>query len=432
MSNVMSSTRSKATGSSTKLQNNKANLTENDQKVQSSYLISGIISEIRPGGNAVIESSHGISRAMIDPDTAKEGDNVKVRISYEEDGTQKATIVENISNSQRIGSVASDSTSFMQYVSRLFSPSKAASNLPSYPASFSYLAPNMNQLKYGHIKVGKSINVQISNNQKLQKNNLTLIGTIISNENGVLLVNSDIGILNIYAKSSTKAGQKLMIILIDKQDPSLTQDLKNTISSFMNYIGDNISLLKQMVLYNKQINLGNSYSKLLKLSTMPHDNATLAKIFRQTSEVPASQVANWINKEIVEPFESSSKHHKFKILNDQIIKIENLLTEMGLATPQNVKEMIIKIPGSEERARIFVQSQENIINFKVEVNHPTFGNMVLEGNAMMEQKNVKHLSMVLHHASELPAQLSEGLTALFVDHISVSNIEGDVRFNKVA
>lgn len=427
MSNILTSSKSRATTNSNII-HNRGNLTDNDNNVQNSYLISGIISEIRPGGDALIETSHGITRAHINDENVQEQDQVKVRITYNDKGEKESEIFSNESLNAR--SQKLENKSFLNYVGNLFNPSKS-SKLPSYPASFSYLAPNINQLKYGHIQIAKSLNVQILDSQNHSKENITIFGTVISNENGILLINSDIGILNIFTQTSVKAGKKIVIALVDKQDPSLKDDLKNTITSFMNYIKDNINLLRQIVFYHKQIHDPKSYKKLVNLATTSHDNVTLAKIFHQTSEIPASEVSNWINKEIVEPFEETSKNHKIKVLTSQFHKISELLNKMGIIHEEEKKEFYINIPNREEKAKITVMSKDNIIDFNLEIEHDNFDKILIEGKLLMAQKNIKHFTVTIHKSKNLPEDLEKAIRSEFMEHITDIGIEGEINFSKI-
>lgn len=427
MSSITSS-RSRATTATTN-SNNISNLSDWSNKVQNSSLLTGTIDEVRPGGNVIVTTKRGQIRADCNIQLS-EGDEVQMRIITSAGKIIKATIVTSLeSEALSSGSRTLAKPSFVNYIKNIFSPRGGGVGENALEASFSYISPNLKVLEYGHIKPGDKIQVAILSHENLEGKSHIINGSIILNENSVLLVNTEIGIMNIYAKSSLEAGSKILINILQVPDKSQSDTIKKLVGDLMGNIAENIELLKRMLQVNNSISSRTGYQNLMKLFRASHDNATLARIFHQTDEVPASEVSDWIEEDIVKPFNTVSKNHRLVFLLDNIEEIRRILAESHIIPSGRANEIHISIPSSDETCIVNVKKDKQLVHFSLDFTHSIFGAMTLSGIVEMNETNhIATFKMLVKHDKELPNMLQSNLKSIFEDHIVTSNIKGKLSF----
>lgn len=429
MSSISGSSKSKLTSASSAA-SNMSNVADSGQKVQKSSLISGIISDIRPGGDVIIETEKGSFRAICNHSTA-EGDKAQVRIVTTEDGTTKAEIF-SVANST--SSKNPTKPTIMNYIKSIFNGNRSEIFQNVLSASFSYIAPNLKVLDYGHIKPSDNIKVEIIDPKNAEGKANLINGSIISNEHNSIMVNTDIGIMNISAKSNLEPGQKVLIHMLQMPGTEKAEAIKALITNLMSDVGQNLELLKKIIEAQNSIASRTGYKKLLKLYLSPHDSALLAKIFHQSGEVPAGEVSNWIDKDIVEPFKNAARNYRLGFLSNQMSEIRTKLEEAYIMPAQEWREVNIPIPDTSHYASLKVKRSDKIIQFKLDVTHPEFGEIYLHGMVELNITNnsISNFQISVKHAKELPDMLVSNLKSIFDDHLATSNIKGGLQFSSVA
>jgi hypothetical protein len=198
----------------------------------------------------------------------------------------------------------------------------------------------------------------------------------------------------------------------------------------MGNISLNISNLKQILAETKNVHNADRYKNLLQLVTTQHDGATLAKLFHQTRNIPASDIERWIEEEVVEPFEASSKGNKLSLLSQSIVDIGSSLEQMNILQPGPWRSIPIPIYGTDQHANLQVKTDSNILNFQIELNHPELGKLILEGVIELRGKNrqISNMSMNLRHTNKFPKKLVDSIASIFAEYKINSSIEGGIAF----
>lgn len=430
MSSISGSTKSRITSASS-ASGNISNVADSASKVQKSSLLSGIIQDVRPGGDVIIETDKGTFRAICNF-SASEGDSAKVRIIITEDGSQKAEIF-SVVNSKTPSAEDTTKPTFMNYIKGIFTGNRTGIFQNTLPASFSYIAPNLKVLDYGHLKPGDMFRVAILDPETAEGKTHIVNGSIISNENNSLMVNTEIGIMNIAAKSDIEAGQKILIQMLQMPGKQKVEEIRNLVVKLMSNIGQNIELLKKIIEARKSIASRTGYKKLLKLYLSPHDSAILAKIFHQSGEVPAGEVSRWIEKDIVEPFNDAAKNYRLGFLSGQMSEIRKKLEEAYIMPQNEWREVNIPIPDTPHYGLLKVKRSEKFVQFKLDVTHPQFGEINLQGMLELNLTNnsIAKFQMAVQHSKKLPEMLISNLKSIFNDHLATSNIKGSLQFSDI-
>jgi hypothetical protein len=319
----------------------------------------------------------------------------------------------------------------MKYISELISGNnEQVDDSEVIYAKFSYISPNRNLLKYGHITPGALVKVQILSPKDISTRIGLLSGTIISNDNGVLSINAPLGIINLQTNSNYQPAQKILFKLIDIPGQDQLKSVANSIVKLMGNISLNISNLKQILAETKNVHNADRYKNLLQLVTTQHDGATLAKLFHQTRNIPASDIERWIEEEVVEPFEASSKGNKLSLLSQSIVDIGSSLEQMNILQPGPWRSIPIPIYGTDQHANLQVKTDSNILNFQIELNHPELGKLILEGVIELRGKNrqISNMSMNLRHTNKFPKKLVDSIASIFAEYKINSSIEGGIAF----
>ncbi len=394
---------------------------------QNTYLVEAIVSEVRPGGDVILDTPHGFMRTTSDL-ILEAKDKVIVRITEIQNGEQKASIV---GKSDGMSKTQSTTTTVIKYANNPESSVDKARPIagPSVGV-FVYLAPNRNILKYGHITPGDKVMVQILSQSENTHGADIVHGEVISNDRGLVTVNSSIGIVNLHMQSDVKAGVKILFHIIDSPNKEQLDRVGNFVSGIMQEVASNMPLLKQILRGIKNIGTPGGYTELLQLVASQHDTATLAKLFHQTGNVPASDVERWIDEEIVEPFEASNKGSKLVTLSQKLGEISSNLEQLKIVQEGAWYILPMLIPGSKEETQLRVKRERsNTIKFTINIY-----DMVLEGiiELSLVDKSVATLSMKLRGAEkQIPQELADIIAASFADHKISTGLEGAVEFETI-
>lgn len=430
MSSISGSAKSKATSASN-TPNNVSNVADLDSNVQKSSLITGIISEVRPGGDIILETKKGRIRANC-KFQVEEGDRAQVRITAGKNSEVKSEVFVVFKDGSNQASEI-NKPSFMNFLKNIISGEARHEFNNALTASFSYISPNLKVLEFGHIRPGDRLKIQILDAEEAEGKSHIITGSVISNEGRSIMANTEIGIINIDAKSNLEAGQKIIIHLIQAPGSEKTEDIKKLIASLMSNVTQNMDLLKKILIARNSITSRSGYKNLLKLYLSPHDGAILAKIFHQSGEIPASEVAKWIEREIVKPFEDAAQNYRLGFLGSQMTEVRNLL-EAAYILPQNEwKEVNIPIPDTTHKAILKVKKSDKLVNFTLNITHPIFGDITLDGILELNLTNnsIANFRMNIIHSKELPEMLISNLKSIFTDHIATSNISGNIEFKNL-
>jgi hypothetical protein len=432
MTNLVSSSKQKTSALNSVRGSSNSNVADLNSKVQNSSLLSATVSETRPGGDVILATANGFIRSSSKFDLSV-GDKVSVRISYIDNGEIKAQVVETDKVDMKSDQAKTTSSILMKYISELISGNKdLGDESEAIYAKFSYISPNRNLLKYGHIAPGDLVKVQILTPKDITTQRGLLSGTIISNDGGVLSINSPLGIINLQTNSDYQPAQKILFKLINIPEQEQLKSVANSIIKFISNISLNISNLKQILVESKNLDNTDRYKNLLQLVTMHHDGATLAKLFHQTRNIPASDIERWIEEEIVEPFEASSKGNKLTLLSQSMEDIGLSLEQMNIIQPGPWRSIPIPIYGTDQYAKLQVKIENNILNFQIEINHPELGKMILGGMIELRGKNrqISNMAFNIKHTNKFPQQLMDSITSIFAEHKILANIEGGIEFMK--
>jgi len=434
MSNFVSDSKSKTPVVNSFRGSNNFNVTDSNSKGQNTYLVNALVSEVRPGGDVILATNHGLIRAGSKYDV-QVGDKVTVRVTNSDEGETKASITSVAGYNQENSEIQTTASSIlMKYLAGLISGNKAQDDPGNViSAKFSYMAPNRNFLKYGHINPGDSIRVQIIPMNSAKHEADIIAGAVISNDHGILSINSSLGILNLEAQSNFLPSQKILLRIMDIPQPEQITKVGGSISHLMQYITNNIDILKQVLLENSNIWESESYNKLMQLVTTQHDGATLAKIFRQNRNIPASDIERWIEEEIVEPFEASSKGNKLTVLSRNMADIAAMLEQMNVLPKEIWHSLPIPIAGTNHNAYIKVKKEENLLHFSVDIDHPEFGKVILQGvvEIRLQNNHVSRMSCSIKHTDRLPQGLIDSIASIFAEHQNVVGMDGALDFMKL-
>jgi len=404
-----------------------------ENKVQNSSLLRGIVSETRPGGDVIIDTPKGQIRAQSDA-SIEEGSEVSVKITMLQNGEKRAIIVADQPSNSPYADPHNIKPSVVNYIKNIFFGENFASIKQNIlTGRFSYMSPNVRILDFGHISPQTPIKLEIVTPESAHGRQSIINGSIISNDSGKILVNTEIGILNIEAKSTIEPGQKLLICILGAPQEEQTTQIKGVVDSLLANITQNLALLKKIIEANKNIASKTGYKTLLKLFLSPHDTAILAKIFRQTGEVPASEVSQWIENDIVKPFKSAAKNYRLGLLTHQMEEARTLLEEAKLLPIAAWHEMPFIIPGTKEETTLKVKRDHENVQFKLETVHPDFGQILLSGmlSLNMTHNSISNFDMKVKYSQEFPEMLISNLQSIFNDHIATSNIRGHIEFGSI-
>jgi hypothetical protein len=430
MTNLVSGSKQKTSSLNSVRGSSNSNLADLNSKVQNSSLVAATVSETRPGGDVILATANGLLRSSSKFNLSV-GDKVSARISYMDNGETKTQVVELEKSDINSSEAKTRSSILMKYISELISGNnEQVDDSEVIYAKFSYISPNRNLLKYGHITPGALVKVQILSPKDISTRIGLLSGTIISNDNGVLSINAPLGIINLQTNSNYQPAQKILFKLIDIPGQDQLKSVANSIVKLMGNISLNISNLKQILAETKNVHNADRYKNLLQLVTTQHDGATLAKLFHQTRNIPASDIERWIEEEVVEPFEASSKGNKLSLLSQSIVDIGSSLEQMNILQPGPWRSIPIPIYGTDQHANLQVKTDSNILNFQIELNHPELGKLILEGVIELRGKNrqISNMSMNLRHTNKFPKKLVDSIASIFAEYKINSSIEGGIEF----
>ena len=179
---------------------------------------------------------------------------------------------------------------------------------------------------------------------------------------------------------------------------------KTSIQKIISDIEGNTEHLKTLLDAKLHIEDNNSYTRFLQLiSSSGTHNITLARLFHNSSHVLPNDVERWIDQDIIEPFEASSKSSIFGMLNDDISKISKQFVDLKIIPDHNVWQIIeIPIPNTNENAKMRLRREkENFIEFIIDLTHDAFGRMLMHGTvALAQNKGEFHnLNIIFKHSS---------------------------------
>lgn len=431
MSSISGGTKTRSTSASS-ISGSMTNLADLESNVQKSSLISGIISEVRPGGDVIIETDKGSIRANCDIEIS-EGDKAQVRITYSKDGEAKAEIYSSTSESELNKFADAKRPSFMGYLKNIISGHSENISKNYLSASFSYISPNLKVLDYGHLKPGDKIKIEIIEAEIADERNHVINGSVISNGGKSVMVNTEIGILNISAKSSLEPGQRILISLHQMPGPEKSEEIRRIITELLSNLSQNMELLKKILESRDSMSSRTGYKKLLKLYLSPHDSAILAKIFHQSSEVPAGEVSQWIEQDIVEPFKNAAKNYRLGFLSKQMEDLRNKLEDAYIIPKEEWKDILIYLPDNLNKGNLKIKKSDKFIQFKLDINHPEYNEIHLNGTIELSITNnsISNFRLSVQHKESLPEMLVSNLKSIFDDHLATSNIKGEIEFHNL-
>ena len=439
MDNIVRSSKSDPVPLSSKGFGNIGNVSVLGTKAQSSSLVEATVSEIRPGGDVILATPQGLVRTSTALVLLPE-DRVMVRITQTADTEETtATILNKIE--QFHNKIDPDGISlFKKYITSFIFGTSSQENLDqsvvSTPitATISYLVPNRNIIKYGGVKPGDKLSIQILSPDTDLHGIDILSGEVVSNDGKILTLNTSIGILNISAKSNFSEGDKVLFNVLSAQNTRQNIELQYSIQKFLTLVSGNITLLKSIFMAIKNIGNSSDQQRLVSLISSQHDTATLAKLFYQARIVPEKDVERWINEEIVEPFEASNKGNKLSFLSYEMAKIGTQLEQLKIL-PETVWYSIpITIPDTTDQVYAKVKKERNgVFHFTIEIDHKELGKILLQGiiETRNQDRHLIGLNLNVKYSEDFPKTLSDAITSSFTEQTNYSGIEGSISFEKI-
>ena len=429
---VIRSSKSSSTGIN--LLHHNINVADSQSKVQTSYLLEATISEKRPGGDVIFTTPQGLVRANTTI-PLEEGDKAMIRLTKDADGDIKVHVISKSDTPSIINKIDKFRIELLnKYIlQNVNDDSQRSHNTGVFTARVSYVTTNRSTLKYGNIQPGDEITIQMLS-PKAQANGINVIvGEVLGNSHNSIILNSNIGMLNINAKSNLNMGDKVLFQIVGIPDDFDQAMIKASIQKLINDISENSPYLN--ILLDERLNIENNdhYTRFLQLiSSSGTHNITLARLFHNARNVPPNDVERWIDQDIVGAFEASAKSSVFAMLADDISKISKHFIDLKLIPEHNVWQIIeMPIPGSKEQTNMRVRKEkENLIEFIIDINHESFGRILMQGTLAPQNENTNfyNLNITLKHTGSLPAELQDMISSSFAAHKSLSTMDGNISF----
>jgi len=428
---VIRSTRTESTGVS--LLHNNTTVADPHGKVQTSSLIEATISEMRPGGDVILATTQGLIRTNATM-PLEEGDKVLVRVTNEEDGDVKAHIISRSEDAHALSKIEKFGLElFNKYISQNTEISDDLHTGGPFKARITYVTDNRNTLKYGSMKPGDEITIQMLSPRAPTNGINVIVGEVLGNSHNSIILNSTIGMLNISAKSNLSMGDKVLFKVVGMPDDFERNLIKTSIEKIISDIEGNTAYLKNVLDSRQHIDDNDNYSRFLQLiSSSGTHNITLARLFHNSKNVPPNDVERWIDQDIIEPFEASSKSSIFGMLSDDISKVAKQFVELKIIPDANVWQIVeMPIPDTNENAKMRIRREkESLIEFTLDLTHDAFGKMMLHGIVTLapSKGGFHNLNITLKHSSSMPEGLRNAIAQDFAAHKSLSSMEGDIVF----
>jgi hypothetical protein len=393
---------------------------------------------MRPGGDVILATPKGLIRTTATI-PLEEGDKVLVRITNDDNDTDvKAHIISRSGSAHPFNKIEKFGLDlFNKYISQNINDhSDDIHNGSPLTARVTYVTANRNTLKYGSIKPGDEITVQMLS-PKTPTNGINIIvGEVLGNSHNSIILNSSLGMLSISAKSNLSMGDKVLFKVVGVADDFERDLIKTSIQKIINEISGNSEHLKILLEARLGIENNDNYTRFLQLiSSSGTHNITLARLFHNTKNIPPNDVERWIEQDIIEPFEASAKSSIFGMLSDEINKISKQFSELKIIPDHNVWQIIeMPITDTNENAKMRIrQEKENIIEFIIDLTHDTFGRIMLHGNLTLaaNKSSFHSLNVILRHSGDLPSALQDMIASSFAAHKSLSSIDGELVFEKM-
>jgi len=310
------------------------------------------------------------------------------------------------------------------------------STINVFKATVSYVTANRSTLKYSNIKPGDEITIQILGPKASTSGLNVITGEILGNSRDSIIINSSIGMLTIYAKSNLDLGEKILFHIVGSLDDNNHDMIKSSIQKIINEISKNKDYLRMLLDERQKIDNNDHYTRFIQLvSSYGTHNITLARLFHNAKNISPKDVERWIEQDIVEPFESSSKSSVFSALAGDISKITKQFIDIKIIPDSNTWRVIdIPIPSSKEYAQMRIRStQKKIVEFEIDLDHASFGQIAIIGVLTLanEESSILNLNITLKHTTSFPSELQEMITTSFAAHKSLTTIEGQILFKNL-
>ena len=429
---VIRSSKSSSTGIN--LLHHHTKVSDSQSKVQTSYLLEATISEKRPGGDVIFTTPQGLVRAN-STIPLEEGDKAMIRLTKDEAGDIKVNVISKSDTPSIINKIDKFGIELLnKYIlQNTNDETQKLYDSGLFEARVSYVTTNRSALKYGNIQPGDEITIRILPPRTQPDGMNIIVGEVLGNSHNSIILNSNIGMLNINAKSNFNIGDKVLFQIMGSPDDFDQAMIKASIQKLINDVEENSSYLK--LLLEEKLNIENNdhYTRFLQLiSSSGTHNITLARLFHNAKNVPPDDVERWIDQDIVEAFESSVKSSVFSILAEDISKISKYFIDLKLIPEHNVWQAIeIPIPASKDHATMRVRrAKEKLIEFIIDINHESFGKILIQGSLTPpSQSSIFHnLNITLKHTGTMPTELQDIISSSFAAHKSLSTIEGNISF----
>lgn len=418
------------------LHHNINNLTDSENKVQTSYILEATILEKRPGGDVIFTTPHGLVRSNTTI-PLEAGDKATIRLTKENDGTitihviSKSLVTKNILNKiDQFG---------INLLNKYILQKHNEDNLPSiniFKATVSYVTANRSTLKYSNIKPGDEITIQILAPKASATRLNVVTGEILGNSHDSIIINSSIGMLTINAKSNLDLGDKILFHIVGSIDENDQTVIRSSIQKVIQDISKNKDYLTMLLDERQKINNDNHYTRFMQLvSSHGTHNMTLARLFHNAKNIPPKDVERWIEQDIVEPFESSAKSSIFSTIANDISKITKQFIDLNIIPDYNLWRTIdIPVPYSKEYVQMRIRlTQKKVVEFSIDLNHASFGQIMIIGLLTLanEESNLPNLNIRLKYTNSFPKELQEMITTSFAAHKSLTAIEGEIVFENL-
>ena len=435
MSVIRKSSRFEST--SANLPHNNPTVADFSGKVQTSSLIEATISEIRPGGDVILATPQGLVRTNATI-PLEEGDKVLVRITNDDDDSDlKAHIISRSGDSNTLNRIEKFGIDLLnKYISQNTNDDNNAHNGAPLSARVTYVTANRNTLKYGSIKPGDEITIQMLSPKTPTNGINVIVGEVLGNSHNSIILNSSLGMLNISAKSNLSMGDKVLFKVVGTPDDFEQDLIKTSIQKVINDISGNKEHMNMLLESRLNIENNDNYTRFLQLiSSAGTHNITLARLFHNAKNVLPNDVERWIDQDIIEPFEASTKSSIFGMLSEDITKISKLFVELKIIPDHNVWQIFeMPIPGTNENAKMRIRTEkENLIEFMIEFTHDTFGRMLIQGKLMLaaSKGGLHNLNITIRHSGSMPSKLQDLIYSSFAAHKSLSSMCGEIVFEKM-
>ena len=415
---------------------NSPNRTVSDSgaKVQTSSLIEATISKIRPDGDVILDTPQGLIRTNATIPLEK-GDKVLARIATKGDTDVKAHIISRSTETHTLNKLEKFGIElFNKYIAQ--NTDNNIHNESTFTARVTYVTNNRNTLRYGTIKPGDEISIQMIVLKTMTNDTNAIVGEVLGNSHDSIILNSSIGMLNINAKSNLSMGDKILFRVVGVPDDLERDLIKASIQKIFDDISANEPHLKTLM--EAKLNIGDDgyYTRFLQLiaSSNTH-NATLARLFHNTKSVSPHDVERWIDQDILEPFETSNKSSIFEIISDDIARISKQFIELKIIPDYKTWQTIeMPIPETNQNAKLHLRREkENVIEFTMDLSHDIFGKIFIHGHITLSQnkESLHNLNITFKHSKNLPTELQTIIASGFASHKALSSIDGEIKFEMV-